>query len=37
MVDRWSGGGQRWYEVRGGRALVRGTVAVRGVNTRQYE
>ncbi|GKF47929.1 hypothetical protein Tco_0141180 [Tanacetum coccineum] len=25
------------YEVRGGRASVRGTVAVRGVSTRQYE
>ncbi|GKE68589.1 hypothetical protein Tco_1526661, partial [Tanacetum coccineum] len=25
------------YEVRGGRVSVRGTVAVRGVSTRQYE
>ncbi|GKF56272.1 hypothetical protein Tco_0166612, partial [Tanacetum coccineum] len=25
------------YEVRGDRALVRGTVTVRGVSTRQYE
>ncbi|GKB62386.1 hypothetical protein Tco_0918572, partial [Tanacetum coccineum] len=25
------------YEVRGGRASVRGTVALRGVSTRQYE